>query len=555
MRGCVDRSTELSVCHLHTTSQMMPTTTTTATHGSEHGGPEQGVHRSEEGAALVNLCVEPFVVCCEATSVNADGYPPSNLTSSDPAARARGFQMEHFVKPPVSLEVRFSHAARLAFLVLQLPLPEGAECHLEVFGSPGGQNLYSHCAGVTLRRCKTLLLRNRSYERRMAERVPSATEVIGSYLPPDLINCDRMEQPFKACTALNTLRRLKVSVSWLSGHLPLRVKALEAWGIPCDKDVTHSLLDSLRLSVADSHLMTIYNSASSFGEGPEPFSHGAQATLHVRQSSSGPAPPHASVSPLTSRSPSDTSACKCDNRSCCPDSKDRSLHLHSSETLQPAVSCPPDCTATISTFTPGVVPSRLLDEITCDVMHIPMLLPSGHYVDQSTIAKLEEIDLLYGRRPCDPFTGVPFSATNQPVFSAELKCQLDVFLCSPSGSSHGMTVGKSKDIVHHLKLAGGREKRQANDTRPFKPSKRLREDFDGTKLDPMHLPGLSPSNPVLNSADHIVTTSEDTRRQPSRKCGHNQQDQHEAEVAESLTQALETLYSTQPCHSPSSSRT
>ena len=52
------------------------------------------------------------------------------------------------------------------------------------------------------------------------------------------------------------------------------------------------------------------------------------------------------------------------------------------------------------------VPSEFLDKITYDIMHVPMLLPSGHYVDQSTLERLADNDALYGRPPTDPFTGM-----------------------------------------------------------------------------------------------------------------------------------------------------
>ena len=51
------------------------------------------------------------------------------------------------------------------------------------------------------------------------------------------------------------------------------------------------------------------------------------------------------------------------------------------------------------------VPSEFLDKITYEVMQIPMLLPSGHCVDRSTVEKLASNDALYGRPPTDPFTG------------------------------------------------------------------------------------------------------------------------------------------------------
>lgn len=50
-------------------------------------------------------------------------------------------------------------------------------------------------------------------------------------------------------------------------------------------------------------------------------------------------------------------------------------------------------------------PHKFFDELTYDLMQIPMLLPSGHCVDRSTLDRLRHMDLAYGRLPLDPFTG------------------------------------------------------------------------------------------------------------------------------------------------------
>lgn len=50
-------------------------------------------------------------------------------------------------------------------------------------------------------------------------------------------------------------------------------------------------------------------------------------------------------------------------------------------------------------------PSKFLDSITYEIMLLPMILPSGHCVDKSTIHRLALNDNSYGRPPTDPFTG------------------------------------------------------------------------------------------------------------------------------------------------------
>jgi U-box domain-containing protein 5 len=69
-----------------------------------------------------------------------------------------------------------------------------------------------------------------------------------------------------------------------------------------------------------------------------------------------------------------------------------------------------------------------LDSITYEIMNYPMVLPCGKYVDRSTIEKCFEHDATYGRTPCDPFTGIPFTDTLKPIFVPELKGRIDSFL-------------------------------------------------------------------------------------------------------------------------------
>lgn len=69
-----------------------------------------------------------------------------------------------------------------------------------------------------------------------------------------------------------------------------------------------------------------------------------------------------------------------------------------------------------------------LDSITYEVMTSPMVLPSGKYVDRLTVDKCIEHDTMYGREPCDPFTGIPFTDTLKPMPVPELKGRIDSFL-------------------------------------------------------------------------------------------------------------------------------
>lgn len=57
-----------------------------------------------------------------------------------------------------------------------------------------------------------------------------------------------------------------------------------------------------------------------------------------------------------------------------------------------------------------------------------MLLPSGVSVDNSTLEEHQKREATWGRAPNDPFTGVPFTSTSQPLPNPQLKSRIDLFL-------------------------------------------------------------------------------------------------------------------------------
>lgn len=61
-------------------------------------------------------------------------------------------------------------------------------------------------------------------------------------------------------------------------------------------------------------------------------------------------------------------------------------------------------------------------------MVLPMLLPSGVSVDNSTLEEHQKREATWGRAPNDPFTGVPFTPASQPVPNPQLKTRIDRFL-------------------------------------------------------------------------------------------------------------------------------
>lgn len=94
------------------------------------------------------------------------------------------------------------------------------------------------------------------------------------------------------------------------------------------------------------------------------------------------------------------------------------------------------------------LPEDFIDPITCELMTVPVLLPSGHNIDTSTLEKHITAERSWGRLPSDPFTGKVFSDTSKPVPNSALKVRIDKFLLTSgvSMSSCGRTVGRENSL-------------------------------------------------------------------------------------------------------------
>ncbi|XP_045618974.2 uncharacterized protein [Procambarus clarkii] len=74
------------------------------------------------------------------------------------------------------------------------------------------------------------------------------------------------------------------------------------------------------------------------------------------------------------------------------------------------------------------IPEDFLDPLTCDVMTVPLLLPSGQSIDAHTLERFIANEAIWGRSASDPFTGVPFRARFGPTANVPLKARIDRFL-------------------------------------------------------------------------------------------------------------------------------
>ena len=90
------------------------------------------------------------------------------------------------------------------------------------------------------------------------------------------------------------------------------------------------------------------------------------------------------------------------------------------------------------------IPEEFLDQITFEIMSLPVLLPSGHCIDQYTLDRHNMEQARWGRDPNDPFTGVTLSDNSRPLPNSSLKVRIDSFLLKHSDTLTGVpqTLGR-----------------------------------------------------------------------------------------------------------------
>ncbi len=124
---------------------------------------------------------------------------------------------------------------------------------------------------------------------------------------------------------------------------------------------------------------------------------------------------------------------------------------------------------------PSEIPSEFLDSLTFDLMLIPMLLPSGHLIDRTTLEKCIAEDTRWCRLPRDPFTLESFTEITQPVVAQQLKIRIDQFLSEhqndPKYRNHGRLLDANQSIRERNLFSYKRKSSDDNDN----SSKRKRE--------------------------------------------------------------------------------
>ena len=419
---------------------------------------------------LVNLCLGPFVSSVECSSVSVDGYSAANLTSTDPNAHSRGFRVEHFIRPPVSILIEFNWPVNIASILIKPALEADAEmrlaldgCHLSDIDS---YQYNLHYSLVTKGTHVLIHLKNKSFDRKWDKKIEVSRDVValvkGSHVKANEIEqFEVVEQPLRHINIASKLKQLRLTVTRLSGVKPLVLNWIEVWGTLSDScnyalDFktaveslelrTHSIQPRISLYSDHNvhHLNQTHECTGSTrlieSRKGKPYN---CSGLELRPSSTH-SPDSLSTKPVSNDAPArictssgqkrkreisfpeasyhypNTKRQRMEESVITVASTTPSNHMCNQQTLKVNASIVNNTTSTqlagnhsgnSSSF--ANMPLKLLDSITYEVMLIPMSLPSGHFVDRSTVDKLANNDALYGRAPTDPFTGTSIKCVSK----------------------------------------------------------------------------------------------------------------------------------------------
>ena len=372
---------------------------------------------------MINFCQYPFLSTTSATLIHQDGYEVDNLFSLDLEKRQRGYKIERFVRPPLSINIHFMIPVNVYYIVIWITLHEETEkCKIEFFTSGGraGTDVVSmqsekFCGSFFLSLPRALSV----FHNPITGSVPHLdrcipNKVLGSQVCERLVCQQITSQPLKPINELTTTTNLTLCFKQFNGSKSLSVKCLEVWGLPSK----HCTVDQLKCFEKAKEACLLQQQATL------PSASTMLYNTEGCRSNRFPASTSTSVDCIKQQSPVKNIDL------CMQDNKDESTN----------------------------VPEKFLDQLTYEIMILPYQLPSGYYVDQTTIEKCKEADLLYGRSPCDPFTGIPYTNASQPMFCAHLKSEIDMFVSSKKGRNvmpkTRQTAGTAEEIAKHRSLIG-----------------------------------------------------------------------------------------------------
>lgn len=367
---------------------------------------------------MINLCLPCFKPRIQCNKVCADGYDVDNLISADPVKRKCGFRAEYFIKPPLHVTVSFPFNVELCRIDLEVSLPLQSSIGLDIYTCTTCSKTLtwnensiqtSQPAGqafldndVFTLVGKVILKQNKVSFRHIAYKPRPPFHALNE--PSAIDHCTSLQDLWnKGQFSLTSINHLRICITFVSGGRLPCLKRVDIWGQP-SRSSPRKLVQSI---------FKVYQEYKA-----------EQSIPRIKQG-------NASIA-----SSSDTPS-------------------HSRE---------PDAGGSL--LISGSIPEEFLDPITSELLVLPMLLPSGKVIDQSTLDRHSRCEATWGRVPNDPFTGVPFSRHCKPVPHSTLKARLDHFLLHSPIPGHTV-VGRTRvGFVASSAVKRKSDSTQANDVNP-----------------------------------------------------------------------------------------
>ncbi|XP_015232661.1 PREDICTED: RING finger protein 37 isoform X2 [Cyprinodon variegatus] len=371
---------------------------------------------------VFNLCLPHFSTTAHCNKLCADGYDVTNIVSADPALRKRGFKLEYFLRPPLHVTLKFGFPVEL--------------CRVDVELWPLGMDRGQAC-------------------RRLEISTSSDTPTLSSRVP-----VHRQDQSKRQKKEQNITNRQKHRHVISNGHqwsVQAQQWGTEAQDRPQHTDFQSQLNSESSCSESEFKLVarcelreeTLVSFSHSNFRARAPFLSPAplqSAACRQEKLWSRGLPSLGAVTQLRVAVPFSGAASSLGLKAlavwgqparCCPTEEVERIertHKANERRVEPPAFFAPPIGQTRQTLQGNLssgsisIPDEFLDPLTQEVMMLPMLLPSGMSVDTSTLEEYQKREATWGRQPNDPFTGVPFSSTCQPLPNPELKSRIDRFL-------------------------------------------------------------------------------------------------------------------------------
>ncbi|XP_068167320.1 RING finger protein 37 [Antennarius striatus] len=387
---------------------------------------------------VVNLCLPHFKTTVHCNKLCADGYDVTNLVSADPVHRKRGFKLEYFLRPPVQVTLKFDFQVEV--------------CRVDVELWPWGMDRGQACKRLEVSTsCDGVLPHNFDHSHKLNQQ-KEHTQMQSKF--QNKRKREKEEHGDKSSHCNQKSRIIKNGDEW-------SIQACQ-WGDvtqPQPQQMGHML--KCQSQTVDSYPEPHFRLVGRCELKEETQVCFTQSNFRPRPpflSSLPPQPPNClqevlwnrgllgAVTQLRVTMPFGGAASALGfkalavwgqpARCCAAEEVERIKRVH--EVSSKLLPSPAFYTTSLNQTKPQLqagtplsnlsIPEEFLDPITQEIMTLPMLLPSGVSVDNTTLEKHQKREATWGRPPNDPFTGVPFTSTSNPLPNPQLKSRIDHFL-------------------------------------------------------------------------------------------------------------------------------